>query len=302
MVSGTQRTHVRRFARRRPGAAVIATLASTAAISWLVGSVGVRVARVLPNPRREPGPPAEPLVLTAADGSRIAASFWPGQSDAAPAILLVPGIGALHRKLAVNAAWFAVQGYAVLAIDLRGHGRSSPALHTFGWVESRDVHAAFAWLKTRQRGARVAVIGISMGGAACLLGPAGAVPADAFVLQAVFADIRKAVRSRIALFFGWPLAWLLEPLLSFQSKLRFGIWPARIAPLAVVTQLDRPVLVIGGGRDPFVPPAEALEFHEAAKDARGLWIAPRLGHNGISDTLGDDYRKRVLAFLRETID
>ena len=281
---------------------IVAGVAATVGLAWLVGAIGVRVARITPNAGREPGPPAAPLRLAADDGSRIAATFWPGRTAASPAILIVPGIGSLHRKIAANAAWFNARGYAVLAIDLRGHGGSSPALHTFGWAESRDVHAAFARLKARQGGAKVAIIGISMGGAAALVGPLGPVPADAMVLQAVFADIRKAVRSRIALILGWPLAWVLEPLLSFQSKPRFGVWPGRIAPLSALRHVACPVLVIGGGRDPFVPPAEAHAFYAAARDPRGIWITPKLGHNAISDTLGDDYRRRVLAFLHDTID
>ncbi len=207
----------------------------------------------------------------------------------------------MHRRLAPNAAWFGRRGYAVLAIDVRGHGRSSPAPHGFGWTESADVHAAFAWLKARQHGAAVAVIGISMGGAAALVGPDGPVGADAFVLQAVFADIRRAVRCRIALVLGRPLAWILEPLLSYQSWPRLGVSPARIAPLTAVAELRRPVLVIGGARDAFVPPAEARLFHEAARDGRGLWLAPRLGHVAVCDAEDETYLGVVLAFLKDTV-
>ena len=121
------------------------------------------------------------------------------------------------------------------------------------------------------------------------------------VLQAVFADIRLAVRCRIALLLGWPLAWVLEPLLSYQSWPRLGIAPGRISPVAAMRRVAAPVLVIGGARDLFVPPAEAQEVHDAAPDARGLWIAPRLGHIAISDAADDAYRGAVLAFLRETI-
>ena len=239
--------------------------------------------------------------MRAVDGSVISATYWPGCRDDAPALLLVPGLGTLHRRLAANAAFFAGQGYAVLAFDVRGHGASGHAHHGFGWTESIDAHAAFDWLKRRQGGAPVATLGISMGGSALLVGPRGPVPADAMVLQAVFADIRRAVRIRIALAVGWPLAFLLEPLLSFQSWPRLGVSPRRLSPLKAVAAVDAPVLVIGGGRDLFVPPSETQEMHDAARDPRGLWIAPRLGHIGISDTVDEAYRGTVLRFLRDTI-
>ena len=281
--------------------AALAGFAATSGLTWLIGSFGVRLARVIPNPREDAGPPAAPLVLQAADGTRIAATYWPSARPNSPAVLLVPGLGAMHRRLTPNAVRFSAAGYAVLAIDLRGHGLSDPALHSFGWRESADVHAAIAWLKARQHGAKVAVIGISMGGAAALVGPAGPVAADAFILQAVFADIRSAVRCRAALLLGPRSAKLVEPLLSFQSLPRFGIGPWRIAPLAAAAKLDRPVLVIGGERDIFVPPEEAKRFHDAVRGRRDLWIVPGVGHKGVSDMTSAAYHARVLHFLGETI-
>jgi pimeloyl-ACP methyl ester carboxylesterase len=138
-----------------------------------------------------------------------------------------------------------------------------------------------------------------MGGSAALVGPDGPVPADALVLQAVFSDLRQAVFSRVALVFGPWLAPLIEPFLSFQSRLRFGQWPSRIAPLAALRDVTCPVLIIGGARDPFVPLKILDAFHHTAADSRGVWIAPDLGHNGIANTLSEAYRDRVLAFLQE---
>ena len=283
------------------GSVALAGLALVGAASWAAGAVGVRLGPWVPAAAPVPPAPAEALTLHADDGSAIAATYWPGRRPDAPGILLVPGLGTMHRRLAGNAAHFAAQGYAVLAFDMRGHGASGPARHGFGWTESADAHAAFAWLKRKQRGAAVAAIGISMGGAALLVGPRGPVPVDAMVLQAVFADIRRAVRCRIALVLGWPLAWLLEPLLSYQSWPRLGIAPRRLSPLRALAGVPAPVLVVAGARDPLVPPAEAQEFHDAAPDARGLWVAPRLGHIAVSDASDEAYRGTVLAFLHDTV-
>lgn len=271
------------------------------AASWAAGALGVRLGNWMPETAPPPPAPAEPVILRAVDGSPISATYWPGCRADAPALMLVPGLGTLHRRLSGNAAFFSSHGYAVLAFDMRGHGTSGPAHHGFGWTESADAHAAFDWLKHRQHGAAVAALGISMGGAALLVGPRGPVPADAMVLQAVFADIRRAVRVRIALAVGWPLAFLLEPLLSFQSWPRLGIAPRRLSPLKAMAAVTAPVLVIGGSRDLFVPPSEAQEMHDAARDPRGLWIAPRLGHIAVSDAMDEAYRGTVLGFLRGTI-
>src|SRR4051794_21489129 len=147
-------------------------------ISWGLGSLMVR-----PSPSAVPDarPPARDLVITTGDGLALAATYWPGRRADSPAVLLLHGNGASRAAVADNAAWLASQGYGALAIDFRGHGESPAASHSFGLYESRDAGAAFAWLKHRQHNAPVAVIGISLGGAASLLGEHGPLHADALI-------------------------------------------------------------------------------------------------------------------------
>ena len=270
--------------------------------SWIAGSIAVRLGRIgFPPRRRAPMPPAGDLTIESADGLRVAATYWPGLRGDSPALLIVHGFTASRKVIQPNAEWFAARGYAVLTIDLRGHGGSSDAPCGFGWPESKDVHAAFGWLKRKQAGAKVAVIGISMGGAAALLGPDGPVPADAMVLQAVFSDIRHAIRSRIAVVGGRRFAEKFEPLFSAQSQPRIGVAPGELAPASVVARLGCPLLVIGGGQDFFTPPEETRALYDLAQPPKWLWMMPDLGHKAVSDTLDQNYRDRVFSFLRDTI-
>ena len=113
------------------------------------------------------------------------------------------GIYASRQAYAAQAAWLSQQGFGVLTIDLRGHGDFASAAHSFGWTNSRDARAGFGWLKTRQQGAPVGVIGISLGGAAALIGDDGPLPAQAFVLVCVYSDIDNAIRNRVAAVAHW---------------------------------------------------------------------------------------------------
>ena len=191
----------------------------------------------------------------------------------------------------------------MLAVDLRGHGGSASAHHSFGWTESEDVHAAFHWLKRRQHEAPVGVLGISMGGAAAVVGRSGPVPADALVLQAVFTTMREALKCRMALVVGNLVASAVEPFLSFQARVRFGVWPNAIAPLAAMVRVRCPVMVIGGSSDGYVPQAQTRALHAAAAQVpRVLWIADDSeGHKDIADTEASQYRRRVLMFLDQTL-
>jgi len=267
-------------------------------ISWLIGSLLVRSTHSAVEPARAP---AQDLTIVTADGLSLAATFRPGRRVDAPAVLLLHGNGASREQTADNAAWLAVRGYATLTIDFRGHGQSSASSHSFGWNESKDVRAAFAWLKEKEHGAPVALIGISMGGASALLGDNGPVAADAMVLQAVYSDIRHSIRNRMASMISRGPATLFEPLLSFQSRLRFGVWPSRLSPLDALERYRGPVLIIGGADDPFTPPEETQRMFDAAPGPKTLWLAPGVNHEGISDLKSSDYRQQLLSFLERTI-
>jgi uncharacterized protein len=267
--------------------------------SWLVGDAVVRS----PGKARAftPAAPARDIGLRAADGLELAATCWPGARADSPGVLLLHGIYDSRADLAETADWLAAQGFAVLALDLRGHGRSARAPHSFGWNEALDARAGFDWLKTEQNGAPVGVLGVSLGGAAALLGASGPLPADAMILQAVFPDIRRATRNRIAAFLSSPVAVLLEPLLSWQSRWRFGIRPERLAPVNALPRVETPVLIVGGGADRYTPPHETWEMHAAAGGAKDILILAGLDHDQTSHVASQAYRERILGFFLSTL-
>jgi pimeloyl-ACP methyl ester carboxylesterase len=267
-------------------------------ICWNFGGLMLRAA---PSEVPRAAAPARDFTLTAADGVRIAATFWPGRKDNSPGVLLLHGNGASRAAMADDAAWLQGLGYAVLAIDFRGHGASQPETRSLGWRESRDAAAAFAWLRQRQRGAKIGVIGVSLGGAAALIGEDGPLPADALVLQAVYPDIRHAVGNRMASMAGTIPAALIEPLLSYQSLPRWGVWPGRLAPVEAIRRYRGPVLVIGGGADVYTPPEETRALFAAAPGSRALWIIDGLPHAQVSAVSTPEYRARVGAFLSHRI-
>lgn len=268
------------------------------AMAWSAGSVMVRAT---PSAVAPAALPARDLRIASNDGVVLAATYWSGRSRHAPAILLLHGNGASRAMLAANAAWLAGQGYAALTIDFRGHGESTATAHSFGLRESADAAAALGWLKREHAGAPVAVLGISLGGAAALLGQQGPLAADALILQAVYPDIHRAIRNRIAAQTGGASAWLFEPLLSLQALPRYGVWPSRIAPIEGLRRYRGPVFVIGGGADRYTPAAETREMFQAVSGPRALWIVDGLDHGQVSSITGNPYRRRVLAFLRGSI-
>jgi len=109
------------------------------------------------------------------DGALLAAEFHPAAGDApGPAVLLLHQAGSNRREWDFLLEELRGLGVAALALDLRGHGESTPPaedeafyrrLFTDPDFAPPDVEAALAWLRAREGvdSARLAVVGASVG-------------------------------------------------------------------------------------------------------------------------------------------
>lgn len=273
--------------------ALLATLLIGSAGVWGIGSMLTRAT----NGRVSiPEKPAHVVQIDSTDGVRLAGTYWPTADKDAPAILMLHGNGNNRGAMSGTASWLNTHGYAVLAIDFRGHRESTPASKSFGLFESEDAEAALAWLRQNHPQARVGVIGFSLGGAASLLGAKGPLLVDALVLQGVYPDIRRAIFNRLAIRLGrWP-ASAIEPLLSYQSLPRFGVWPSSISPIRALAQVEAPVLLMGGGKDTNTPPQETRAMYGAIRANAELRILEGVTHDALGRTSPETF-PILLAFL-----
>src|SRR5271165_6418986 len=89
-----------------------------------------------------------------------------------PGVVLVHGFTADRKTMSTLARWIAQNGYAVLTIDLRGHGANrNPVDNNFARAALRpDVKAAVDFMRQSDRvdGSKIVVIGQSMGADAVL--------------------------------------------------------------------------------------------------------------------------------------
>jgi uncharacterized protein len=273
-------------------------LVATLGLVWIFGQISTR-----PTPSRVDSlaKDEQEIMLQSADGLRISASYFPVAEPSAPTILMLHGNGGSRSQFSGYIAWLNSNGYAAMAIDFRGHGESQAASKSFGFEESRDAAAAFNWIKTRKPESKIGVIGFSLGGAATLLPANGPLKIDALVLSAVYPDIERAIRNRIA-HQGHPLlAALLTPLLTNQSYFRYRIAPQRISPIEAAAQYKGPVLVIGGGQDHYTPPAETKALYERFTGPKSLWIRDGFGHNQLGDINDENYRARLKIFFDKNL-
>jgi fermentation-respiration switch protein FrsA (DUF1100 family) len=230
-------------------------------------------------------------------GSRIHAWLIPGRLGAG-AVLLLHGAHENRLRMMGRARFLHAAGYTVLAPDFQAHGESPGKFVSFGALESLDALASLEFLRAQAPKERVAVIGVSMGGAAALLGP-GPLHADALVLESVYPTIDDAVTDRLTVWLG-PLGFTapaISPMLISGVGSEIGVANTDLRPIDRIGQVAEPVMVISGSKDRYTPLAEATALFDQARSPKEFWAVIGAGHEDLHEFTPGEYERRVGEFL-----
>jgi alpha-beta hydrolase superfamily lysophospholipase len=242
-----------------------------------------------------------------------------------PALHVIPRAGASAAICVIHGsgcdktsyAWRLVdalveRGLAVLLIDLDGHGEN-PRLQSFPAI-TEDVAAAVAWL--RERYIRVGVLGISLGGCVAARAVADGVGVDALVvleapplLNYTQADVyREALALArpylLDIFYDCTVhaivkAWEYPPIRATIST-----WDL-IEALDVrgsLARIDTPLLLVYGGSDAIVKPAQAAQVWAAMPEGASFHLVPGASHLTLIltpqalQTIGEWLEQRLAAY------
>ena len=262
--------------------------------------IGWQLTRAVPA---EVGPPptnlaARAISFSSKSGSIIHGWIVPADNPRG-VVLLLPPVRSNRLAMKRRAAWLREVGYASLLIDFQATGESPGDAITFGWRQRFDVLAARQFIIQQFPGLPVAVIGVSLGGAAALLATPP-LTVDAMVLEAVYPSIDVAIENRLRMRIG-PIAPLLAPLLSLQLRPRLGVSTRDLRPVDHIAAVRSPLLVIGGRDDRHTTEADTQALFAAALEPKELWMIPATAHVDFFDAAGDDYRRRVIRFLNAAV-
>ncbi len=198
----------------------------------------------------------------------------------------------------VNRARFLQKkGSAVLLFDLQAHGESEGENITFGYREANSVKGALKYLHKILPEEKIAVIGVSLGGAASLLGDSP-IKADAVILEGVYATVEEAILNRLTIRFGW-IGRFGAPLLLHQIPFHLNISGRQLRPVESVKKLSSPVFIIGGALDRRTVPEETIRIYEAAPEPKEIWLVEGAKHVDFFDYGGDKYKKKISVFLEK---
>src|SRR5262249_55238263 len=126
----------------------------------------------------------------------------------------------------------------------------------FGWSSRADVEAAVEFVERVEPGARIVVIGQSLGAAAAIFAaPELGSRVGAYVLEAPYHDIDKACPDRLAKYLSPPVTWLAYAGLRLWAPLFLSPSPERLRPIDQVGNFPAgvPVLFVAGALDHGAP-------------------------------------------------
>jgi fermentation-respiration switch protein FrsA (DUF1100 family) len=218
-----------------------------------------------------------------------------------------PGAHLLELTVAL-----ARNGLGVLSFDMRGMGESPPAPLSMGNLEQRDVLGAVDFLRSGTppfpelgRPRIIGGLGISMGASTLLLAAAVEPGIRAMVSDSAYAEIVPILEREIAKRSVAPIGrvpGVLAPSALVMARLFYGVDFFAARPVATIARIaPRPILLIHGTADDYVPISNFRELNAAAASAPGAhvttWIVPNARHAQAFKKTGAEYVTRVVAFF-----
>ena len=257
--------------------------------------VGVEIPRpVVDAVKAEFPQPSRTVRFVARDGVNLAAWDIPA---AAPTelgvVVMFHGYAVSRSSLLGDARVLHELGWRTVLVDFRGSGDSEGSLTTLGWREARDVAAAMAWARHEWPEKETIAYGQSMGGAALLRAMAteGVAP-DAIVVEAPFDKLLTTIGHRNHAM-GLP-SFPFAQLLVLWGGMQHGFNAFTLNPVDYATAANCPALVLAGGQDPWVTPAEVRRVSAAMRGPTQCYVFEHGRHCGFWWDVPDEYR-RVLA-------
>jgi uncharacterized protein len=236
------------------------------------------------------------------------AGWWVPRDPAAPAVILVHGIGGCKNAIdmLVPAGMLWRNGFNVLLIDLRDVGDSSPddGRSTIGNEEYRDVLGAWDWL-VNKRGfdpGRVGVFANSLGGASAVYAFSEEPRIAALFLQSTFGNLLQIIAAELTRN-GYPA--LLAPAALVSGSIASGANLFGHNPLDAVRKAgNRPVYIVHSRADTRIDVQQSEQLAAAASSADAnvsAWFPETSEHVQTPAVYPQEFEQRLVGFFRDAL-
>lgn len=273
----------------------------TLAVTWYgTERISRPVRRLAVETPAHHGMPFHEVAFTSSDGLPLRGWLIPGEHPVGT-LLVCHGYGS-DKADCLDCAAFLRPWFNVVAFDLRGHGESGGTCTSLGYLECRDVAGAVDFLQ-RQRLGPLAIMGFSMGAAAAILAAGRLNDLRAVAADNPYVSLSEAVRCGVVRH-GYPRAFarVAAPVLTAALHWRLGIPRGAGDPLRAAPAIaPRPLLIVHGAHDGYIPPWHSERLYAAAGQPKRLWLVDGADHCQAHQCAGALYEQTIIAFFRSAL-
>lgn len=259
-------------------------------------TAGYAIARGLPCDPEELGLPHDAWTLDRPGGVTLPVWEIAGEPDARrpdAAVIIAHGWGQSRIDMLPLVAFWRTQVGRVVLYDLRGHGEAVGVSRL-----GADEHEDLLELIARLQAPSIILMGFSMGGEIALRAAAAHDAAsssiDAIITCGVYTDFHTSLRGRLRTG-GLPTRPITDiTMLWFRLR---GL--RHRTPLATVSRITAPTLLMHGAGDTVVPVDHAHDLASAIENAQ-VWIVEDARHVDIITVDPEGYQRRVSDLLGDS--
>ena len=194
--------------------------------------------------------------------------------------------------------------YNVLMPDLHGHGLSEGDDIQMGWKDADDLlfwtSVAEQLFRCEDHPSRVIVHGVSMGAATTMvLSGMDNVPeyVRGYIEDCGYTSVWDEFSLMLKEMFGLP-SFPLMHCTSALCRMKYGWDFKEASPLESIRRCTRPMLMIHGDRDTFVPFSMFRPLVDAKPEPKMTWVAPGSEHARSYQDYPEEYTALVESFLK----
>ncbi len=209
------------------------------------------------------------------DGHKLHAWWLAGDDPQAPVVLYLHGARWNLTGSVTRIDRWRQLGFAVLAVDYRGFGKSSDVAPTEAYAYE-DAEAAWDHIAKIAPGRARYIVGHSLGGAIAAELARRRPEAAGLVLEATFTSVSDMVSQS---------AWGFLPVSLILTQ--------RFDTLAKIAEVQVPVLIAHGTRDSIVPFEMGERLYQAASAPKRFIKVEGAGHHNLSGIAFPEYRSAI---------
>lgn len=232
---------------------------------------------------------------------KLVANYLPAAKQTDKTVVIAHGFGGNKEKMSAYGTMFHDLGFNVLIPDDRAAGASQGKYIGYGWLDRKDY---LKWIRQviakNGQQSQILMFGVSMGGATTMMvsgEPNVPKQVKAYIEDCGYTSVEDEISYQAKSMYNLP-AWPLVPVVSAISQVRAGYNYHEASAVKAVARNQRPIMMIHGSKDTFVPTKMVHENYRHANGPKELWIVKGAKHAASFRHDPQSYQEHIEAFLK----